>query len=82
MSILNVGKPLELPPSYIIMHMLTLERDLSWTSVPLASQHFLPPFHGNYPPALFLESHSALTQQLMWYVGEAPYPTAGVQRVA
>ncbi|KAF3817672.1 hypothetical protein GH733_012959, partial [Mirounga leonina] len=26
--------------------VLTLERGLSWTSVPLASQHFLPPFHG------------------------------------
>uniref|UniRef100_A0A8C8XAD4 C2H2-type domain-containing protein n=1 Tax=Panthera leo TaxID=9689 RepID=A0A8C8XAD4_PANLE len=34
--------------SYIILSMPTLGRSLSWTLVPLASQHFLPPFHGNY----------------------------------
>lgn len=66
---------------YIIMYAHPRERPVL-TSVPLVSQHFLPPFHGNYPSAFFLESHSALTQQLMWYVGGACYPTAGAQRVA
>lgn len=66
MSVSRVGKPLGVPSSYIILSMPTLGRNLSRTLVPLAFLHFLPPFRGNYWPP-FLESHSALTQLLMWY---------------
>lgn len=81
MSVASVGKPLGLPPSYIILGMPTLERSLSWTLVLLASQHFLPRFHGNYCPTFggntTLPQHNSSCG-----LGGALFPTAKVEHVA
>lgn len=77
MSVFKCGKTFRTSSQLHHHAMLTLERGLSWTLVPLASQHFLPPFHGNYCPAFFGKPLSP--QQLMWYIGGALFLTARVE---
>lgn len=79
MSVSSVGKPVGLPPSYVIMSMPTPERSLSWTLILL---NIFYPLFMVITVLLFIRKSTLRRLNSLHGVGGSLFPTATVELVA